>query len=148
LVGSRGNTQLTQTVRRWQCIELIKAQSTLRTDIGDNNTMTSQPPTASSALTARKAVALGHLIVNIPVLVIILGFSLVGWVFFPTFWFIFLLVGFVLAWLWWSFAVPRWRRWALRHGAPAEELQTLAVTTGLVWSKGSVFEKTEFKIRD
>jgi hypothetical protein len=50
--------------------------------------------------------------------------------------------------VYWSFAIPRWRRWALRRGAPAEELQRLAVAANLVWQKGSIFERTEFRIAD
>jgi hypothetical protein len=56
--------------------------------------------------------------------------------------------GFVAAWVYWSFAIPRWRRWARRRGAPAEELQRLAVEANLVWPKGSIFEKTEFRVHD
>jgi len=62
--------------------------------------------------------------------------------------FIFLLVGFVLAWLWWSFMTPRWRLWALRQGVNPEQLQKWAFLTGLVWPKGWIFEKTEFKVKD
>ncbi len=56
--------------------------------------------------------------------------------------------GLVAAWAYWSFAIPRWRRWALRRGALADELQTRAVAANLVWPKGSFFEKTEFRLRD
>jgi len=112
----------------------------------DDQPSTSQSTSSPSGLTAGKAVLVGHLLVNVPVLVIMLGFILVGRIFASTLSFIFLIIGFVLAWLWWSFAVPRWRRWALRNGAPADRLHKLAVATGLVWSKGSIFEKTEFKV--
>jgi hypothetical protein len=49
------------------------------------------------------------------------------------------------AWLWWSYFVPRWRRWALRSGADPVELQYLAECASLVWPKGSFFERTEFR---
>ena len=42
----------------------------------------------------------------------------------------------------------RWRRWALRQGIPADELQKAAEAALLVWPKGSIFEKTEFKVKD
>jgi hypothetical protein len=48
--------------------------------------------------------------------------------------------------MWWSFTIPRWRRWAIRRGASADKLQKFAVVVGLTWPKGSVFEKTEMKI--
>jgi hypothetical protein len=102
---------------------------------------------SSTKISAGKAVFIGHLFVNIPVLILIIGFALGGRIIFPTLWLIFLLVGFILAWLWWSFTVPRWRQWALKRGAPADRLQKLAVSTGLVWPKGSFFEKTEFKVK-
>lgn len=56
--------------------------------------------------------------------------------------------GVILAWLWWSAAVPRWREWAMTRGADEEQTQELGVRSGLVWPKGSMFEKTEFKIRN
>ena len=59
-----------------------------------------------------------------------------------------LLLGFVAAWLWWSYSVPRWRQWALKQlGVTEEELQKAAEVAMLVWPKGSFFEKTEFKIK-
>lgn len=99
---------------------------------------------------AGRAVILGHLIVSIPVFIIIIGFGMGGLIFglkfSLIFLLIFLLIGFTLGWLWWSFIVPRWRQWALGQGVPAEQLQSLAVATGLVWPKGYVFERTEFKL--
>lgn len=57
-------------------------------------------------------------------------------------------LGFVLAWGWWSYSVPRWREWALKQpGVNSEELQKAAEVATLVWPKGHFFEKTEFKIR-
>lgn len=57
-------------------------------------------------------------------------------------------LGFIMAWLWWSYSVPRWREWALKQtGVNADELQKAAEVATLVWPKGHFFEKTEFKIR-
>ncbi len=58
-----------------------------------------------------------------------------------------LFLGAVLAWPWWSVSVPRWRRWALARGVNAKQLQKAAVSTGLVWPKGWIFEKTEIPPR-
>ncbi len=55
------------------------------------------------------------------------------------------MIGAACAWVWWSFSVPRWRKWALEEGTPADQLQKWEVATGLVWPKGWIFEKTEFK---
>jgi hypothetical protein len=51
------------------------------------------------------------------------------------------------AWLWWSYFVPEWRRWALRNGADPVELQYLAECASLVWKQGSIFARTEIRRR-
>ncbi len=53
----------------------------------------------------------------------------------------------IMAWVWWSFAVPRWRHWALSHGVDSDALQRLAERQKLIWPKGHFFEKTEFRYR-
>jgi len=51
-------------------------------------------------------------------------------------------------WLWWSYKIPQWREWALRQpGVTADELQRAAEAAMLVWPKGHIFEKTEFRRR-
>ena len=57
-----------------------------------------------------------------------------------------LIAGAIPSWLWWSFMIPRWRKWAIERGAPADRLHKWAVATLLEWPKGSIFEKTEFKV--
>ncbi len=96
------------------------------------------------------AVLIGHLVVNVPVLILILGMSVLGWYLLPGrfWWLAFFGIGFVLAWSWWSLLVPLWRRWAIRRGADPDRLQKLAVMTGLVWPKGWIFEKTEFRYKE
>jgi hypothetical protein len=58
-----------------------------------------------------------------------------------------LIAGATVAWLWWSATIPRWREWSKTQGADEKETQRLGQLSGLVWPKGSFFEKTEFKIR-
>ncbi len=63
------------------------------------------------------------------------------------------LAGFALSiisgWLWWSYTVPRWRKWALQQpGVSPDELQAAAQDVKLVYPKGHVFEKTEFRSRE
>jgi hypothetical protein len=101
-----------------------------------------------TTFSAERAVQLGQLFVNLPVLIIIatvaaLGFRLYG----PIGGVVGLFLGPLVAWIWWSFSVPRWRQWAKEKGADEERTQTLAVKTGLVWPKGHFFEKTEFRSR-
>ncbi len=57
----------------------------------------------------------------------------------------FFVVCFVAAWVWWSFAVPKWRLWAYERVSDIAELKRQAVAQKLVWPDGSIFEKTEIK---
>jgi len=93
-----------------------------------------------------KAILAGWLVVNVPVVIVMLGVLLIGMAIERNAWWLFLAIAFFLGWTWWSFMIPRWRRWALSRGAPADRLQRWAVINGLVWRKGSVFEKTEFHL--
>lgn len=58
---------------------------------------------------------------------------------------ILLLLGFALAWTWWSVNVTLWRRWAARHGVDADELQWRGQQAGLLWRKGHALERTELE---
>ncbi|GAB3246259.1 hypothetical protein [Chitinimonas naiadis] len=55
-----------------------------------------------------------------------------------------LLVGFVLAWLWWSIAVSKWRRWAVRRGMTADEAQYYGEQASMLWPRGHFLERTEW----
>lgn len=57
------------------------------------------------------------------------------------------LVGSVACWLWWSFAVTRWRIWALMHVRNINELMDQAVQDELIRGKGSWLERTEIRTR-
>lgn len=97
-----------------------------------------------------KAIAIGHLLATLPIL---LGFGIplfaLVWSTHPFYLKLFLgLLLFVLAWAWWSLVVPRWRMWALRQGADPHDLQWWGVATGLVYPKGWIFERTEFRPKD
>jgi hypothetical protein len=95
-----------------------------------------------------KAIIIGWLVVNIPALTIMFFFILLGLKAFQPQWWAFVIVGFVVGWLWWSFTVPRWRRWAQEKGIDRDKLHRAALATGLVWPRGSFLEKTEFKIKE
>ena len=53
--------------------------------------------------------------------------------------------GWVLAWIWWSHAVVRWRLWAYEHVEDIPALKQRAVEVGLTWPDGHVFGRTEVK---
>jgi hypothetical protein len=117
----------------------------------------------SKNISVARAILVGQLVVNLPVVVIMLMISGLG-IFIVNLFFTALqlsgdwlnllglltpvIIGITAGWLWWSFSVPRWRKWALQNGAPESELQKWAVITGLVWRKGSIFEKTEFRLKE
>src|SRR5215831_5873925 len=101
-------------------------------------------------ITPAQAIVRGHLVVNAPALTLLLGTVLplrtvlvqdVGALFV-------LAVGIATGWLWWSFMAPRWRDWVIDRGLRPEDVESLAVDTGLLWPSGSFPERTEFRRRD
>ena len=115
---------------------------------GEETAIEIQSDAEKSALTPERAVCWGHLVVSLPVICImglgyILGYFLKG----PNWAFVGVTLGVIPAWLWWSFSVPRWRKWAKSKGADEQRTQILGQRSGLVWPKGSIFEKTEFRPR-
>ena len=55
--------------------------------------------------------------------------------------------GWLLAWLWWSVTVPKWRLWAYERVIEIVDLKRAAVASKLTWPDGSIFERTEIKSR-
>ncbi len=55
--------------------------------------------------------------------------------------------GMVVAWLWWSVAVTRWRIWSFTHVRNINELMDLAVNDKLIWAESSWFGRTEIRTR-
>ena len=127
-------------------------------DVSNPQSLTTQKKT----INVGTAILIGQLIVNLPVLIIIFGVASVGIVitiffgnafsllaaFIPFGAIASFILGVAAGWLWWSFSVPRWRRWAHQNGAPEDKLQKWAVITGLVWPKGWDMEKTEFRTKE
>jgi hypothetical protein len=101
---------------------------------------------AQGSLTTTWAVAIGTLVVNVPVFGLLFGPAVAAgalgheaslpWV---------LPFSLLAAWGWWSLAVPRWRLWAYARVASTGELRQKAETAGLVWPRGSLFERTEIR---
>jgi hypothetical protein len=50
-----------------------------------------------------------------------------------------------LAWLYWSLTITKWRIWSLENVRNIHDLKQKAIQYKLIWSDGSIFEKTEFK---
>jgi hypothetical protein len=102
---------------------------------------------AHNRIETRKAIRIGVVWVNLPILPIMLGplalaqymfAARSGWVLGGT-----LVFGFVAAWIWWSVNISLWRRWAQRRGVDPTQLQEQAVEASLVWPRGHLFERTE-----
>ena len=83
---------------------------------------------------------------TLPVLVVISLVGFIGWLLASTGGMLLgALVGSALAWPCWSFLLPRWRDWVEENGLAPEDVQSLAGNTLLLWPKGSIFERTEFR---
>lgn len=98
-----------------------------------------------------KAILRGHLMVNVPVIVCLLGIPALSfylkykgvfplWVAISS-----LFVGFLLAWLIWSVMITRWRIWAFENVRNVHELKRRAIKEKLIWDDNNVFEKTEIR---
>ncbi len=102
-------------------------------------------------ITVDKAIKRGHLIVNIPVFIAFIGCPALalylskqnlipGWGIGLAF-----LLGFVLAWLIWSFMITKWRIWAFENVRNVHELKKRAIQEKLIWNDGNILEKTEIR---
>lgn len=57
-----------------------------------------------------------------------------------------IVASFVLAWLWWSFWVVKWKIWAYSTVQDPLSVYEAALEENLIWPRGSVWEKTELRI--
>lgn len=95
-----------------------------------------------------RAVLVGRIVVNGPVFLFLFGPGMLIFLWKPTagLWMLAAFIfGFILAWLWWSLSVPRWRVWAYERVGDIAELKDAAVSAGLTWPDGHPFERTEIK---
>ena len=106
-------------------------------------------PNDPSPLPADVAVSRGQRLINWPVRVLLFGGFGIAYFLFESSadmaGALTALGGFAAAWLWWSYFIPEWRSWAHSRGAGPDELQHLGVQAGLIWPKGSFFERTEIR---
>jgi len=85
------------------------------------------------ALTVR-AIVVGHLTLTVPAIAGILLVPFLGLREFGPFLFLYyLLAGITLAWQWYSFALPAWKKWLVGKGVPQEAVDALTHHAGLVW---------------
>jgi len=103
-----------------------------------------KPGSRSTFLT----VLVGVIAVSLPTLPLLIGpiFILQTWFALepPLPQFAALALGFLTAWIWWSFAVSAWRRWAESGGMTAGEVQYHGERASILWPRGHFFEKTEW----
>jgi len=86
-----------------------------------------------NALTSRAALA-GHLILTAPAVAAILlvpffGSRMLG----PFLLFYYIMIGISLGWQWYMIALPKWKAWLTGKGAQQEEVDALAIRSGLAW---------------
>ena len=99
-------------------------------------------------LSIEQAIRRGLLFVNIPVFLII-ALPVIISIIIPESWNINAIVGIaiipsiILAWVWWSWALPKWRLWAVKKVDDIELLFDKAIEAQLMWPVGHFFQKTE-----
>ena len=98
-----------------------------------------------------KAIKRGHLMVNVPVMLCLIGFPALG-IYLSTKGYIpdwalllAIVLGIGLGWLIWSIMITKWRIWAFEHVRNVHELKKRAIHEKLIWDDGHVFEKTEIR---
>jgi hypothetical protein len=110
----------------------------------------------SKHVSISKAIWLGWLVVNGPVLLLSCGPFFVfdyliksGVISRSYNWagFLIITLDFVLAWLWWSLSVPKWRLWAYQRVDDIATLKDRAVAVRLTWPDNHFFSRTEIKSR-
>ncbi len=100
-------------------------------------------------MTTAKAIATGHLTVTVPVLIVVVGSGAAGAFYLgPPGGLAGTLLGCcLLAWPIWAWTVSRWRRWSADRVDSPQQVQRLAVATGLIGPRGSVVEQAEKTLR-
>ncbi len=100
-----------------------------------------------------KFIIVGHLMINVPAILISFGLPALVLYFIETIWlklilmFIAFLLGLGISWLLWSILVTKWRLWAFQNVDEDDwiKLKELAIQHYLIWEDGSDFEKTELR---
>ena len=94
-----------------------------------------------------RIILIGWLCINIPITAILLlaGF----FAFFLGYNFrMGVLLGGIIGWVYWSFTIPLWRKWALKECNNEEKLEKYGRLFLLTFKKNSLFSRTEYKYKD
>lgn len=102
------------------------------------------------------AIVIGQLWINVPVSILIIGISYLGWSLPPFFEYaginvlvviFIIIIGIGISWLWWSVFITKWRVWAFNIVAEENwiSLKKAAIRSSLIWPDGAIFEKTEIR---
>lgn len=108
-------------------------------------------PQQKEFISLKQAIYYGVLFINGPVTLLIIGIpaaTFFAFIYYKIPLFVMLIgfvVGFVLAWAWWSFATPRWRIWAMLRVENLYLLHKTAVKAQLTWPRDHLFEHTEVR---
>ncbi|MFN0203348.1 MAG: hypothetical protein ACKVTZ_17610, partial [Bacteroidia bacterium] len=111
----------------------------------------------NESVSVDEAIAKGHRMVNHPI-------AIIAFVIIVTYFFAYqqitdrfppwgIAVGFLptivlvvlLAWLYWSIMITKWRLWAFENVRNVHELKKRAIQEKLIWPEDSVFNKTEIR---
>jgi hypothetical protein len=143
----------TVALMRWRVAARVKRLSAIEqvalTQTYPDLRYITAPP--NPGLSARTAVWVGIVVVNGPILPIMLAPLLISQYAFGRPVTVLmgligigsLLLGFVLAWSWWSVSVTLWRRWATGRGVDPDELQWRGENASMLWPRRHIFTKTE-----
>lgn len=104
----------------------------------------------------QKAVKVGQIFINVPVITIMFGFPILIWILIGSTTGLMIktiavltsfVVGIGLGWLWWSVFITKWRLWAFSYVNKNDwiKLKKKAVEKSLTWEDGHKFERTEFR---
>lgn len=86
-----------------------------------------------SKLSSLKLLLLGQLFVNIPIIVIMIGFFLLLKLNFKLEYFLCLILSFSIGWIYWEFAIRQWIKWALLNNFDKKKLLDLGIKWKLLW---------------
>ena len=100
-------------------------------------------------VSVKQALNKGQLTINIPVFFIMFG--VISLLFYLSakkeipFYFtpLSFVIGPFCGWIYWSFAIVKWKLWAFKNVRNRHELKEKAIRTQLIWPDSSIFNKTE-----
>ncbi len=109
--------------------------------------------TIEEEIELNKALNIGQLFINFPVMIVMFGLSGLSYYLYKI---VFIsksvmiagfVISFILGWLVWSFAIPKWRIWAFEKTDIKfhRKLKDEAIKAKLIWPDGHFFEKTEIR---